>query len=248
LSCVLAGTLASTAQASDALLGQPVAVTPVTVVAQSAAAPVAAPVVNRSHRAVAAVRDAAANSAPAPVDAVPVEPAVTAVRNSVARTAATPARPAAKQPRHGRHHVKRHGPVVARAAMAHAATKRVGRRHSPEPAAAPTVAPQAVPTLSGNPLVTEPVTTAAPTLRHHHAAPRHADHAAAIAPAESPAPAPSGSAPAAAAAAGSAAAAAGFLALLALLAFAAPRLGGLIRLPEGRAPMPPLLALPERPG
>jgi hypothetical protein len=40
----------------------------------------------------------------------------------------------------------------------------------------------------------------------------------------------------------------GLLALLALFAFAAPRLGGLLRLPEGRAPMPPLLALPERPG
>jgi hypothetical protein len=38
------------------------------------------------------------------------------------------------------------------------------------------------------------------------------------------------------------------LALLALIAFTAPRFGALVRLAEARAPMPPLLAIPERPG
>jgi hypothetical protein len=32
------------------------------------------------------------------------------------------------------------------------------------------------------------------------------------------------------------------------MALAASRLGSLIRLPDGSAPMPPVLALPERPG
>ena len=72
---------------------------------------------------------------------------------------------------------------------------------------------------------------------------------ATVAPAEDPLPAPAApSSAATATAAGSAAGATAFLAFFTLIALAASRLGSLIRLPAGSAPMPPVLALPERPG
>jgi hypothetical protein len=76
-------------------------------------------------------------------------------------------------------------------------------------------------------------------------APRTSDRGATVAPADDPAPAPVAPSSAAAATSGSAAGATAFLALLVLWA---PRFGALIRLSEVRAPMPPLLAIPERPG
>jgi hypothetical protein len=93
-----------------------------------------------------------------------------------------------------------------------------------------------------------PVAPGGPAAKPGHRRHRAGRHGGAVARADGPALAPSGGASATASAAGSAAAATAFLGLLALLAFAAPRLGGVIRLLEGRAPMPPLLALPERPG
>jgi hypothetical protein len=79
-------------------------------------------------------------------------------------------------------------------------------------------------------------------------APRTSERGATVAPADDPAPAPVAPSSAAAATSGSAAGATAFLALLALLVLWAPRFGALIRLSEVRAPMPPLLAIPERPG
>ena len=86
------------------------------------------------------------------------------------------------------------------------------------------------------------------TAERRHQASRAALRAGSTAPLGGPAPASGGSASAAASTAGSAASATALLALLFLLAFAAPRLGGLLRLFMGWAPMPPVLALPERPG
>jgi hypothetical protein len=75
------------------------------------------------------------------------------------------------------------------------------------------------------------------------------ERAATVAPVDEPGPAPAAPPSAAAASsAGSSAGATALLTLLFLIAFAAPRLGALLRLPLALAPMAPLLAIPERPG
>jgi hypothetical protein len=97
--------------------------------------------------------------------------------------------------------------------------------------------------------VADPTTAPAAPTGDRQLTPRHPDGPRTLTPADDVVPAGADDVPvAAAAAAGAGTAAAGLLALLALFAFAAPRLGALIRLPAGYAPMPPLLALPERPG
>jgi hypothetical protein len=122
---------------------------------------------------------------------------------------------------------------VASASPAHTA-KRAARQRS-------AVVTPALPVIVA--AVAEP--SAAPQSAAPHRTPR-TDSAA---PARAPKPAPATTSSAAATAAGtSAGSAAAVLALLALLTLAFARLGALLRLPKGWAPMPPMLALPERPG
>jgi hypothetical protein len=80
------------------------------------------------------------------------------------------------------------------------------------------------------------------------AAPHRTSRHDTVAPVPAPAPEPATATTTAASAAGSVAGSAAVLALLALLTLASPRLGALLRLAKGWAPMPPLLATPERPG
>ena len=181
-------------------------------------------VARTARRTVTAARTAAASSAPTPAPALK-EPTVAAVRKSVARTAAAPVAPSrpARPVKAHRDGGRRDGWKNRRGATVARVAPATARRSSPPPAADPTnaVAP------SGD----------------HKLTPRHPDGPRTLAPAGA-----DGVPVAAAAAASSGTAAAGLVALLLLLAFAAPRLGAPIRLPAGRAPMPPLLALPERPG
>ena len=177
-----------------------------------------ADVVGTARRTVTAARTAAASSVPAPAPAI-TEPTVAAVRKSVARTAAAPV-PPSRPPRRPTAHRRRGGDRHAIVVRVAPATR---RRSAPRLVADRTTAP------------------AAPT-GDRQLTPRHPDGPRTLAAAADDVPV------AAAAAAGAGTAAAGLLALLTLVAFAAPRLGALIRLPAGRAPMPPLLALPERPG
>jgi hypothetical protein len=239
LACLLwSAAAASSAHASGPLSGQPV-VASVHATTQRAAAPA----VNTAQRSVASVsRTVERTTAPAPVSAPVAEapaPVVRSVATTVNRAVPEPASTSpekpAKQRKTARH--RRGGGAVAKAATATPApsAKRIPVRRSTTPAA-PVVA------VAG---------TAAPqrSVSPRPNAPQHAGRGAIVAPVDDPAPAPAApSSAAAATAAGSAAGATAFLAIFALIALAAPRLGSLIRLAAGMAPMPPVLALPERPG
>ena len=238
LACALCAAAASTAQANGPLSGQTAPVAAVPARAQRAVAPA----VNTVQRSAATVRRTVERStaAAAPVSA-PVAQAQATVARSVATTvkqavsepASTSPEKSAPQRKAARH--RRGGGAVAKAATA--APARSAER-SP---------------VSGSttPVVVEVAGTAAPQrfVSPRPEAPHDSGRGATVAPAEDPAPAPAApSSAAAATAAGSAAGATALLALFALIALAAPRLGSLIRLPAGVAPMPPVLVLPERPG
>jgi hypothetical protein len=193
-----------------------------------------APVVNTVHAVrQTAQRSVAATSTVAPAPSI-VQHTVTAVSSTVTRSASSPsAKPASsrKTPRHRRGS----GGAVAKAAAI-----------TPAPAAKrfPPSAVTAVPVAAADAGVAAEPQSLAP----RPPAPR-TERAATVAPVDDPGPAPAApSSAAAASSAGSAAGATAFLTLLFLIAFAAPRLGGLLRLPLAQAPMPPLLAIPERPG
>jgi hypothetical protein len=240
LACLLwSAAVASSAQASGPLSGQPVVAS-----AQATAQRAVAPPVNTAQRSVATVsRTVERTTAPVASVSAPVAEAPATVVRSVATTAkravpkpasTSPEKPA-QQRKMARH--RRGGGAVAKAATATPApsAKRLEASRSTTPAAP----------------VVEVAGTAAPqrSVSPRSNAPQHSGRGAIVAPVEDPAPAPAApSSAAAATAAGSAAGATAFLALFALIALAAPRLGSLIRLPAGWAPMPPVLALPERPG
>ena len=214
---------ATSAQASDPLGGQPVAVPTAPALVQQAAAPV----LRTARTAVATVRETAERSAVAPVIA-PVADAPAAVRTTVTASATPSSKPAA--PHTVRH--RRGGATVARAASATPAhtVKRAARQRS---AVATPALPVSVAAVAEH--------SAAPQTAAPHRTPRTGS----VVPEPMPATTSAATATAAGPSAGSAAA---VLALLALLTLAFPQLGALLRLPKGWAPMPPLLALPERPG
>ncbi len=224
---------ATSAEASGPLGGQPVAVPTAPAVVQQAAAPV----LRTIRTAVAAVRETAERSAVAPAVAPVAAPA--AVENTVTAARGIVATQPSPKPAAHRHTVRhrRGGATVARAASAHTpahTAKRAARQRS----------------VVGTPAL--PVNVAA--VAEHSAAPETAaphrtPRTDSVAPAHAPEPVPATTSSAAATAAGtSAGSAAAVLALLALLTLAFSRLGALLRLPKGWAPMPPVLALPERPG
>ena len=216
---------ATSAQASGPLGGQPVAVPTAPAVVQQAAEPV----LRTARTAVATVRETTERSAVAPVIA-PVAHAPAAVRTTVTAAATPSPKPAA--PHTVRH--RRGGATVARAASATPAhtAKRAARQRS---AVATPALPVSVAAVAEH--------SAAPQTAAPHRTPR----AGSVVPDRAPEPATTSTATATAAGptAGSAAA---VLALLALLTLAFSRLGALLGLPKGWAPMPPLLATPERPG
>jgi hypothetical protein len=237
--CVLACAVADPASASGPLSGQIAA-------AQSAAAAVettAAPAVTPSRRAVAVTRAAAARVSPAVRTRV-VEP----VANAAMQAAEPPRRAVAAPVRTTSHRrpAQRAGGTTARAPKRPAtSTMHNGRDSSPEPAVAPsavTVADGAVDVEAASARVPRPR-----TVDRRHETPRAALRAVPSTPVSGPGPAPGGAAASASSAAGSAAGAMAVLSLL-LHAFAAPRLGGLLRLAASRAPLAPLAAVPERPG
>lgn len=221
---------ATSAQASGPLGGQPIAVPTAPAVVQQAAAPV----LRTTRIAVATIRETAERSNVAPVAAAPaaVETTVTAARGTFAVKPSP--KPAAAHRRTVRH--RRGGATVARAASAIPAhtAKRAARQRS-------AVATPALPVTVA--AVSEP--SAAPQTAAPHRTPRTGS----VAPVQAPEPVPATTSSATATAAGtSAGSAAAVLALLALISFAFPRHGALLRLPKGWAPMAPQLALPERPG
>ena len=224
---------ATSAQASGPLGGQPVAVPTAPAVVQQAAAPV----LRTTRTAVATVRETAERSAVAPAIA-PVADAPVAVEHTVTAARGTVAAQPSPKPAAHRHTVRhrRGGATVARAASAIPAhtAKRADR---PRSAVATPALPVNVAAVAEH--------SAAPQTAAPHRPPRTDS----VAPVRAPEPVPATTSSAAATAAGtSAGSAAAVLALLALLTLAFSRLGALLRLPKGWAPMPPMLALPERPG
>ena len=228
LACSLLTSAATTALASGPLSGQPITVAAVPATVQRAAAPV----VNTVHVVrQTAQRSVAATTTVAQAPAA-VQRTVTAVSSTVTRSArGSSAKPASsrKTPRH-----RRGGGAVAKAAAL-----------TPAPAAKrfPVSGATAVPVAADAGVAAEPR-----SLAPRPPAPR-TERAATVAPVDDPGSAPAAPSSAAAASpAGSSAGATALLTLLFLVAFAAPRLGALLRLPAAQAPMPPLLAIPERPG
>ena len=232
---LLLASAATTARASGPLGGQQVTVAAVPATVQRAVTPV----VNTVHAVrQTAQRSVAATTTVAEAPAA-VQHTVTAVSSTVTRSApSTSAKPTSsrKTPRHRRGS----GGAVAKAAAI----------KTPAPAAK-RFPPSGVTTAVAVVAAAESDAAAAPqsqSLAPRPPAPR-TERAATVAPVDDPGPAPA--APSSAAAASSAGSSAGATALLTLLflsAFAAPRLGALLRLPAAQAPMPPLLAIPERPG
>jgi hypothetical protein len=228
---------ATSAEASGPLGGQPIAVPAAPAVVQQAAAPV----VRTARTTVAKARETAERAAAAPAispvaDApAAVESTVTAVHGTVAKAAPKPSPKPAAAHRHPVRH-RRGGATVARAASAipaHTAKRSANQRTA--------VATPALPVTVA--VVSEH--SAAPQTTAPHRAPRTGS----VAPVQAPEPVPATTSSTTATGSGSTAgSAAAVLALLALLTLAFPRLGALLRLPKGWAPMPPLLALPERPG
>jgi hypothetical protein len=229
---------AASADASGPLGGQPITVPAV----ESAVQHAAAPVVRSARTTVAAVSKTAERTPVAPAVA-PVAEAPAAVEHTVAAVTGTVAeaaphsspKPAAAQRHPVRH--RRGGATVARAASAHTPAHTAKRSAQQRTAVA-------MPALPVNVVAAAEHSAASPA-----ATPHRAQRTGSVAPVHAPEPVPPSSSSAVATAAGtSAGSAAAVLALLALLTAAMPRLGGLLRLPKGWAPMPPLLALPERPG
>jgi hypothetical protein len=229
---------AATAHASGPLGGQPIAVPS----APAAVSTAAAPAVAATRTAVASVRHTAERSvaAAAPVAApvadisATVDRSVTAATTTVQRVAPSSPKPAASQRHQPRH--RRGGGATAHAASATpaSAADRAPRHRS-------TVAKPALPVI----VAAAPEHSAAQRVAAPHRTLRHGT----VAPVPAPAPQTATATTTAASGAGSSAgSAAAVLALLALLTLASPRLGDLLRLAKGWAPMPPLLATPERPG
>ena len=235
--CALCAASASTAQANDLLGGEPAAVAAVKATAPRSVAPA----VNTVQRSVAGVRQtaerrvAAATPVARPVAQAPatvVRSVSPTVNRTVSKSPASHSSPKpAQQRKTGRKH--RGGGAVAHTTATPApSAERLNARRSTQPIVAK-VAGAPAPQRSVSPRPTAPLSARGAT----------------VAPAEDPVPAPAApSSAAAATAAGSAAGATAFLAFFTLIALAASRLGSLIRLPAGSAPMPPVLALPERPG
>ncbi len=227
----------STAHANGPLGGQPIAVPSVPAV-QDAVAPAVTPV----RDVAATVRRTAERSAAVVAPAAPVAAPIADVEAAVDQAAAPVVAPAVKpspkpaaSPRHQPRHRRGGG------ATAHAASATPAPTAERAPSRRSTVAKPALPVV----VAAAPEHSAAQRVAAPH---RTLDHGT-VAPLPAPAPEPATTATtAAAAAAGSVAGVAAMLALLALLTLAAPRLGALLRLAKGWAPMPPLLATPERPG
>jgi hypothetical protein len=236
LACSLLCAAATSAAANGPLGGQQVSVAAVQATVQTVAAPATA-TVDRTAATVRRTAERSAAAAPAAPTAV-VQQAPAVVPRTATTTLSQPAPAASAKPATGRKTTRhrRGGAAVAKAAVA---TPAPGAKRFP--VSRPTVTP-----------VTEPA-TALPQLQRSLSprpdAPRRSERAASVAPAEDSVPAPAATSSAAAASAsGSAAGATALLTLLSLVAFAASRFGSLLRLPEAIAPMPPLLAIPERPG
>src|SRR5262245_54318188 len=229
--CMLSYALTATsAEASGPLGGQPIAVPAAPAVVQQTAAPVVS--------AVAKVRETAERAAVAPAIA-PSADVPAAVERTVTAARGTVAKPSPKPVAAHRHAVRhrRGGATVARAASAHTPAH-AAPRHAQQRT---TVATPALPVT----VAAAAEHSAAPQAAAPHRAPRTGS----VAPVRAPEPVPATTSSTTATAVGSSAgSAAAVLALLALLTFAFPRFGAPLRLPSGWAPMPPVLALPERPG
>jgi hypothetical protein len=217
---------ATSAQASGPLGGQPIAVPTAPAVVQRVSAPVVTKVRATAERAAVAPAIAPVADVPAAVE--------TAVAVAPVTTFKPSPQPAAAHRRTVRH--RRGGATVARAASAIPARTAKHSAQQREAVATPAL-PVTVAAVAEH--------SAAPSTAAPHRAPRTGSAAPVRAPEPVSATTSSATATSAGSSAGSAAA---VLALLALLTLAIPRLGALLRLPKGWAPMPPLLALPERPG
>jgi hypothetical protein len=222
--CVLACTPAGSAHAAGSLLPEAVTTT-----VQQKVAPVTTTLKRvtktpeRTARQATTAIQSGATQAAAPAAAQTTVAAATTTAHHTVR--GTIARVDRKAPKHRRHTTKRSRPAQV-------------LPHNTNPGRPATIAVATAPTqpkfdraaaAQTKPKRTAPAATAAPAA----AATQSAPHTTAAS---------------ASAAGTSAAAAAAFLALLAIIAIAALRLGDLIRLRPAWAPMPPCLALPERPG